>query len=74
MVLLPGRYLLVVADPSAVDNFHLTGPGVNRKTGIAAKGTVRWTLRLTRGKYTYRSDAHAKLRRSFSVKPPEVRR
>ncbi len=69
-----GLYLFVVADRSALDNFHVTGPGVNRKTGVAAKVTARWTLRLKKGKYTYRSDAHAKLRRSFSVKPPEVRR
>jgi hypothetical protein len=35
---------------------------------------MRWTLRLKKGEYTYRSDAHAKLRRSFSVRPPEVGR
>lgn len=63
-----GSYLFVVADRSAVDNFHLTGPGVNRKTGVAAKGTVRWTVRLKRGAHLYRSDAHAKLRRSFLVR------
>ena len=68
--LAPGAYLLVVSDRSALDNFHLTGPGINRKSGVAAKVTVRWTLRLRKGKYTYHSDAHAKLRRSFSVKPP----
>jgi hypothetical protein len=72
--LLPGLYLIVVSDRSKVDNFHLTGPGVNRKTRIAAKGTVRWTVRLKKGKHVYRSDSHAKLRRVFSVKPPEVRR
>ena len=71
--LLPGLYLLVVSDRSAVDNFHLTGPGINRKSGVAAKVTVRWTVRLKKGTYTYRSDEHTKLRRSFSVKPPEVR-
>jgi hypothetical protein len=41
---------------------------------VAAKGTVRWTLRLKKGKYVYRSDAHDKLRRSFSVKLPDVSR
>ena len=63
-----GRYLFVVSDRSAVDNFHLTGPGVNRKTAVAAKGTVRWTLRLKKGRHVYRSDAHAKVRRGFAVK------
>ncbi len=72
--LLPGVYLFVVSDRSKVDNFHLTGPGVNRKTGVAAKGTFRWTLRLKKGKHVYRSDAHPKLRRGFSVKPAEVSR
>ncbi len=72
--LLPGRYVLVVSDRSEVDNFHLTGPGINRKTGVAAKVTVRWSLRLKRGQYAYRSDARAKLRRSFSVKPADVSR
>jgi hypothetical protein len=72
--LLPGVYLVVVSDRSAADNFHLTGPGINRKTGVAAKVTARWTIRVKKGTYTYRSDAHVKLRRSFNVKPLEVRR
>jgi hypothetical protein len=72
--LLPGLYLLVVSDRSAVDNFHLAGPGINRKTGVAAKVTARWTVRLKKGTYTYRSDEHTKLRRSFIVKRPGVRR
>lgn len=63
-----GPYLMVVSDRSTLDNFHLTGPGINRKSGVAAKGTVRWTLRLKRGAYVYRSDAHATLRRSFVVR------
>jgi hypothetical protein len=64
-----GAYLFVVSDRSEVDNFHLTGPGVNRKTGVKAKGTFRWTLRLKRGGYRYRSDEHPKLSRGFAVKP-----
>ena len=63
-----GRYLFVVSDRTALDNFHLTGPGVNRKTGVAAKGTVRWTLRLRKGAHVYHSDANVKLRRGFVVK------
>ena len=66
--LVAGRYVVVVSDRSAVDNFHLVGPGVNRKTGVAAKGTVRWALRLKKGPHVYRSDAHAKVRRGFAVK------
>jgi plastocyanin len=63
-----GLYLFVVSDRSAIDNFHLIGPGVNRKTGVGAKGTVRWTVRLKKGLHVYRSDMHVKLRRGFAVR------
>ncbi|HJU47557.1 MAG TPA: hypothetical protein VJ689_05465, partial [Gaiellaceae bacterium] len=32
----PGDYALVVSDQSSAHNFHLTGPGVNDSTGVAA--------------------------------------
>ena len=61
-----GTYLVAVADSSARDNFHLKGPGVNRKTGVAAKGKVTWRVVLRRGAtYTFRSDASPKLRGTF---------
>jgi plastocyanin len=63
-----GLYLLVVSDKTAVDNFHLTGPGVNRKTGVNVKGTFRWKLRLKPGVHRYRSDAHPTLRRKLTVR------
>lgn len=66
--LLTGAYSLTVRDLSAKDNFHLTGPGVNRKTSVAPKTTVRWKLTLRSGGYRYRSDAHAKLKGSFVVR------
>jgi hypothetical protein len=57
-----GRYRLEVRDRARRDNFHLTGPGVNRRTGVRFTGTVRWTLRLRAGStYRYRSDAHPRL-------------
>jgi hypothetical protein len=52
----PGRYRLVVRDASKRHNFHLAGPGVNRRTGKAFTGTAAWTLRLARGTYRYGSD------------------
>jgi Copper binding proteins, plastocyanin/azurin family len=52
----PGRYRLVVKDSSKRHNFHLAGPGVNRRTGIAFRGTASWTVRLARGTYRYGSD------------------
>jgi hypothetical protein len=62
-----GQYAVVVADRSRADNFHLSGPGVDRKTGVAARGTVTWRIRLKPGAYTVRSDTHPALRRAFRV-------
>ena len=36
-ILAPGPYALVVRDLSKQDNFHLSGPGVDRKTGVPAR-------------------------------------
>ena len=44
-----GVYTIVVRDRSKSHNFHLAGPGVNRKTAIARTGTFTWKVRLTRG-------------------------
>ena len=62
-----GKTQITVRDLSVKDNFHLMGPGVNRRTGIAFKGTAKWTLTLKTGTYTFRSDAHAKLRGKTKV-------
>jgi plastocyanin len=62
-----GAYKLSVSDRSKHDNFHLSGPGVNRKTGIAFKGTATWHVTLQSGRYTYRSDAHPKTARHITV-------
>ena len=62
-----GAAVLVVCDRSATDNFHLTGPGVNRTTTKAGKGTFTWKLALKAGLYRYRSDATATLKGSFRV-------
>jgi hypothetical protein len=59
--------VVTVNDRSRADNFHLTGPGVNRKTGVAFRGRVTWKLTLAGGRYVYRSDKHKRLRGAFSV-------
>lgn len=64
-----GSYKVAVRDATKKDNFHLTGPGVNKKTGVKFRGVVTWTLKLKAGKHTVRSDAHKKLRRTFMVTP-----
>jgi plastocyanin len=57
-----GRFRINVRDLSRSENFHLSGPGVNRKTGVSFRGTATWTLRLRAGRYTYRSDASRRVR------------
>ena len=66
--LVAGRYKIVVSDATKADNFHLSGPGVNKKTGVKSKSGATWILTLKPGKYTFRSDATKKLRRTFSVR------
>jgi hypothetical protein len=65
-----GPATLTVNDRSRTDNFHLTGPGVNKKTGVAFRGRVTWNVPLQPGSYTYRSDKHKRLRGSFVVRLP----
>lgn len=63
-----GRYLIVVKDNSRKLNFHLRGPGVNKTTGRPAKrGTFRWNVKLTPGRYTFRTDAGRAAGGSFRV-------
>ena len=54
-----GSYVVVVHDRSKRQNFHLLGSGSNaldKKTGIAFRGTARWTLSFQPGVYNYYSD------------------
>jgi hypothetical protein len=62
-----GRYRITVRDTSRVENFHLTGPGLNRKTGVRFRGTTTWTVSLKAGRYVYRSDRSKKLRGVVTV-------
>jgi hypothetical protein len=62
-----GKYRVTVKDLTRTDNFHLTAPGINKKTGVKFRGTLTWTLTFRPGKATYRSDAHKLLRGSFLV-------
>ena len=53
-----GTYKLTVSDKSSAHNFHLIGPGVSKKTGVAFVGKKTWTVKLKKGKYTYQCDIH----------------
>jgi plastocyanin len=65
----PGRYRITVRDRSDFHNFHLSGPGVNRRiTTVDFQGTKSRTLRLRKGTYRYRCDPHSdSMHGSFKV-------
>jgi hypothetical protein len=68
--ILPARaYTILVRDRSRRHNFHLTGPGVNRKTTIRQTGTFTWNVTLRAGTYRFVSDPQARrLRGSVIVR------
>jgi len=68
----PTPAVITVNDRSKVDNFHLTGPGVKKATGVGFRGRVTWKVTLSPGTYVYRSDRHKRtLRGSFTVASSE---
>ena len=63
-----GRYRIVVRDRSSSHNFHLRGPGVNKRTAVRFKGTATWSVTLRRGRYRFVCDPHAAVMKgSFRV-------
>jgi plastocyanin len=63
-----GTYTFVIADKATIHDFHLTGPGVNKTTAVAATGTSTWKLTLKKGTYKYVCDPHASfMHGSFKV-------
>jgi plastocyanin len=55
-----GKYSITVNDRSSIHNFHLTGPGVNKKTSVGATGKTTWAVTLQKGKtYRFVCDPHA---------------
>lgn len=67
-VVAAGSYRIAVRDTAKTQNFHLTGPGVNRKTAVAGTSRATWSVRLRAGKYTYRSDRKRRLSGTFTVR------
>jgi plastocyanin len=54
-----GTYRVKVADRSSIHDFHLSGPRVDKRTGVGFKGTVTWTVKLKKkATYRYRCDPH----------------
>ena len=64
----PGKYTISVSDKSSIHNFHLTGPGLNKKTGVGFTGAAKWTVTLKKGTYKFVCDPHAAIMKgSFKV-------
>jgi plastocyanin len=64
-----GTYQVKITDPSAIHNFHLTGPGgVDMTTGTVDKIVdVTWPITLVAGEYTYKCDPHPNMVKKFTV-------
>jgi plastocyanin len=63
-----GTYIFKISDKSNIHNFHLTGPGVNKKTSVGGTGTSTWKLTLKKGTYKFVCDPHATIMKgSFTV-------
>jgi plastocyanin len=63
-----GLHRVKVNDKSSAHNFHLIGPGINKKTRVPFVGKRTWRLTFSVGKYRYRCDPHrAHMRGSFRV-------
>jgi plastocyanin len=63
-----GTYKIKVEDKASIHDFHLSGPGVNKKTSVGGKVETTWTVTLKPGTYTYVCDPHAaQMRGTFKV-------
>jgi hypothetical protein len=62
-----GKAVITVRDASSSDGFRLSGPGVSKATGAKFRGTVKWTVTLEAGRYSFGSARNPKLRKTFTV-------
>ena len=64
-----GKYSFVITDKASTHNFHLVGPGVDKKlTSVSGTGTSKpVTLSLKKGSYRYYCDLHPSLKGSFKI-------
>ena len=54
-----GTYVITIRDRSAIHNFHLTGPGVDKRTSLGKVYTTTWKVTLKKGTYKFVCDPHA---------------
>ena len=53
-----GTYAITIHDLASIHDFHLTGPGVDKKTSVSGMGTTKWTVKLKKGTYHFVCDPH----------------
>jgi plastocyanin len=53
-----GTYVITIHDLASIHDFHLTGPGVDKKTSVTGNGTTKWTVKLKKGTYHFVCDPH----------------
>jgi plastocyanin len=53
-----GTYAITIHDLASIHDFHLTGPGVDKKTSVTGTGTTKWTVKLKKGTYHFVCDPH----------------
>ena len=54
-----GTYTLKVDDKASINNFHLTGDGVDVSTDVSGTGEKTFTVTLKPGTYTFVCDPHS---------------
>jgi plastocyanin len=54
----PGAYVVTIHDLASIHDFHLTGPGVDKKTSVPGIGPTKWTVKLKKGTYHFVCDPH----------------
>ena len=53
-----GTYAITIHDLASIHDFHLTGPGFDKKTSVPGTGTTKWTVKLRKGTYHFVCDPH----------------
>ena len=53
-----GLFRITIRDRSSIHNFHLVGPGIDRRTLVGKTVTATWNVRLKPGVYRFYCDPH----------------
>ena len=60
-----GTYVITIRDLASIQDFHLTGAGIDKKTSVPGNGTTKWTVKLKRGTYHFVCDPHRTIMHGF---------